>query len=438
MHWFLLAGSIEALLFQLRLIGDLRKSLLEAIYLQIALGTLYLFAVFAASHAGPSNKRRVLLILAAALLFRWTVAPLPPALSDDVFRYRWEGAVQAAGGNPYFTRPADPGWSHLKDETYDRIPGVDFRAVYGPLTELVQHATYAATRHLAADPLEQATWFKAPAAIFDLLAIAGGLLVLHVYGLSLERIVIYAWCPLPLIEFWGTGHNDALAVAALFFGLAFAKRGLPAAAMAALGIAGAAKLWPLALIPLFGRIVGWRHCWIPLAVFAGLALPYWPSDYQEVIQNLRFASGFVGGWRNNDSLFGGILWMAGGNFYIAKRIAFGLAGSLLAVLTLRRVALHRAVLIFVAGLLALSANCHSWYLTWMLPSLLIEPYLPILLWTVLSPFAYVAVFRWYSAGEWIGIQTTRWYIYLPVYGCILADAIVKGCSLKQRLLTKPR
>jgi hypothetical protein len=438
MLWFLLAGSIEVLLVFLRLMGDLRESLRETIYLQIALGILYLFAVFAASIPQPSSRRKVLLILLAALVFRATVWPLSPALSDDVFRYRWEGAIQTHGGNPYFNRPADPQWNHLRDGTYERIPGVDFRAVYGPLTEMVEHATFAAVRRHTPDPFRQAFWFKVPSAVFDLFAIAGGLLLLHVYGLPLHRIVLYAWCPLPLIEFWGTGHNDALTVAALFFALAFAGKGLGPAAMVALGIAGAAKVWPIALIPLFCRAGRWRDAWIAPAVFAAFALPYWPPDYRQVVENMRFASGFVGGWRNNDSLFGGILWLADGNFYIAKRIAFGLSGAVLAALVLLKVQLHRAILVFAATLLAVSANCHAWYLTWMLPSLLLEPWLPLLLWLVLSPLSYVPVFLWASAGQWIGIQTTRWLIYVPVYGHILADAILKGCSLKQRLLMKPR
>ena len=39
-----------------------------------------------------------------------------PALSDDVFRYRWEGMLQAHGGNPYQARPVDPEWEHLRDD----------------------------------------------------------------------------------------------------------------------------------------------------------------------------------------------------------------------------------------------------------------------------------------------------------------------------------
>ena len=61
---------------------------------------------------------RVTPILAAAILFRLTFWPLYPALSDDVFRYRWEGKLQAAGGNPYEVRPNDAAWQSLRDESF--------------------------------------------------------------------------------------------------------------------------------------------------------------------------------------------------------------------------------------------------------------------------------------------------------------------------------
>ncbi|MBU2532580.1 MAG: hypothetical protein KKB37_07560, partial [Alphaproteobacteria bacterium] len=47
----------------------------------------------------------VVLILATGLLLRVIMIPSVPALEDDFYRYLWDGAVAAAGFNPYVLAP---------------------------------------------------------------------------------------------------------------------------------------------------------------------------------------------------------------------------------------------------------------------------------------------------------------------------------------------
>src|SRR5688572_26706121 len=52
--------------------------------------------------ANPKNRRWNLgIIIAAGLLFRATIFFAPPSLSDDIYRYLWDGRVQLSGVNPY-------------------------------------------------------------------------------------------------------------------------------------------------------------------------------------------------------------------------------------------------------------------------------------------------------------------------------------------------
>src|ERR1700677_4610524 len=57
----------------------------------------------------------VWLVIAVALAAR--IGPLiaPPFLSTDIFRYVWDGRVQAAGISPYRYLPADPALTALRD-----------------------------------------------------------------------------------------------------------------------------------------------------------------------------------------------------------------------------------------------------------------------------------------------------------------------------------
>ena len=113
---------------------------------------------------------------------------MTPSLSDDPYRYRWEGKLQAAGGNPYQVRPRDPPWAQLRDSAFPRVVGKDFKAVYGPLIEQVELWTYRVVSASVSDAESQVFWFKLPYALCDLAAIWGLWLLLsaHIAGRALD------------------------------------------------------------------------------------------------------------------------------------------------------------------------------------------------------------------------------------------------------------
>lgn len=418
---FVLAAILEAIFLRIALLGNLRQHVAGAIGWLLLSGLFYLVCSFLVV-----RRRRAVrpaLVIGAAILFRLTFWPLYPALSDDVFRYRWEGKLQAAGGNPYEARPNDADWNSLRDETFASTPGRDFRAVYGPLVEEIEWLTYRRVSRFEARPFRQAFWFKLPSALFDLGALGALWLLLKVKGIALERMVIYAWSPLPLIEFWGTGHNDSIAIFFVVLALLAVSRreGREPAPLAfiALALATASKFWPAGLFPIF---IGWRPrrglwCLIAVPILALTTLPYLTPTlrWSGIDENIRFMSGFVGGWRNNDSLFGVLLWAAGNDFYLAKKLAFAIAGVAIAGVIALRWVPERSALAAIAVLLMVSANCHPWYLTWILPLLVLYPVPPLLLWVALAPLAHTAVIQWIASGEWNGSTAVRYYEYVPVY-----------------------
>jgi alpha-1,6-mannosyltransferase len=418
---FVLAAILEAVFLRIALLGDLRQHVTEAIGLLLLAGLFYLVCTYLVMRRPPAVSPAW--VVAIAIVFRLTFWPLYPALSDDVFRYRWEGKLQAAGGNPYEVRPNDAAWSSLHDETFASVPGRDFRAVYGPLVEQIEWTTYRIVSHFEARPFAQAFWFKLPSALFDLGTMAALWLLLKAKGIPLERIVIYAWSPLPLMEFWGTGHNDSIAIFFLVLALLGiqnrSRHAVVQGPFVALAFATASKFWPAILFPIF---TGWppkRLLWslIALPVLALTTLPYLTPTLRSsgIEENFRFMSGFLGGWRNNDSLFGVLLWAAGNDLYLAKKFAFAIVSITVAVVIALRWPPERSALAVIAVLLMVSANCHPWYLTWMLPLLVLYPVPPLLLWLALAPLAHTAVIGWLASGEWNGSTSIRYYEYVPVY-----------------------
>src|SRR5258708_6186496 len=161
----LAVGAIlEAIFLRIASPGDLKPRIVETIGLLLLSGIFYLVSTFFILRVGTEKLKLVPpgLIVAIAILFRLTFWPIYPALSDDVFRYRWEGKLQAAGGNPYEVRPNDPQWKFLQDETFSSVPGRDFRAVYGPLVEGIEWIQYRLAAALHPPPFPHPLWFQLP------------------------------------------------------------------------------------------------------------------------------------------------------------------------------------------------------------------------------------------------------------------------------------
>ncbi|MEO8131761.1 MAG: hypothetical protein ABI822_32000, partial [Bryobacteraceae bacterium] len=240
---------IEALLLLLHPLADLGSKVTEAITLIILTHLVYLVSVFLILKTPSSVSLHFILL--AGMLFRLTVWPLYPALSDDPYRYRWEGKVQAAGGDPYQSRPIDAKWASIRDKTFAKVGSKDFKSVYGPLIEQAERIMYLLLQKFSVNPFVQVFWFKLPAAVFDLGIIWILVLLLRQHGLPSNRVLIYAWSPLPLLEFWGTGHNDAIAVFFIALALLLAGRQQWIWSFASLSLAVAAKIWPILLFPAF-------------------------------------------------------------------------------------------------------------------------------------------------------------------------------------------
>jgi alpha-1,6-mannosyltransferase len=426
LRYIILALLLEAFFLALAR-AALADRIVTAIVILLLSGAVYVIAVYSIQKTSPDAVTPLFMfIIASAIVFRVTVWPLTFPSTDDAYRYRWEGKLQAHGGNPYQARPSDPELAYLRDSTYPRVGLRDFKGGYGPAWEMVSALNYRVVSRLIDIDADQVFWFKIPSVLGDLALVAAVTALLRASGLPSARVLIYAWSPLPVWEFWANGHNDALVLLATVLALLWALRGQPWWAATALGVATALKFWPALLAAAFARrSLRFRHLLICIPVFLAFALPYWTG----VTENVQFMSGFVGGWRNNDSLFGAILWLSG-NLYRAKYMAFALIGITSAIIAVKQTDLTRAVLWTIVSLLLIASNCHPWYLTWVLPLLAVHPVAGLVLWTTLVPLFYAVWPGWIATGIWDGVTPTRWLVYVPVFsllaGRLLYDFVSRG------------
>ena len=193
------------------------------------------------------HRHALLVIVAVALLYRAVFLPATPWLSDDFYRYVWDGHIQNEGYSPWQLPPGAAALAPLRDDTYwPRINRKEQTSAYPPLAELVFRAL-ALARPFSMAP------FKLAFFLADLLTIGLVGELLRRRGHSPLGLIVYAWHPLPPFEFLHGADVDVLAETFLVLALVLQARGRPAAAGVALGLATLTKLYPGLLLPAFSR-----------------------------------------------------------------------------------------------------------------------------------------------------------------------------------------
>ena len=77
-------------------------------------------------------------IIVLAILFRLAFSYLPPTLSDDAYRYVWDGVLIADGINPYLFKPSDEALPEYQQSAmYPELNSAEFYSVYPPVSQLV-------------------------------------------------------------------------------------------------------------------------------------------------------------------------------------------------------------------------------------------------------------------------------------------------------------
>ena len=414
--WPLAAGvTLEVLFLRMHSLHYLKNHAIGFIELALAAGIVYLMALFGFAQARTTRATTILLIF-AAIAFRATLWPMQPTLSDDLQRYRWEGKVQAAGWNPYAIAPNDPRLASLRDKYYEIMPGRELPAIYPPATELLFRMTWK--------------FFPGPVA-FKLPFAAADVLVLLVLASMFReerhrdfRLAVYAWNPLVIVEFAGSGHNDVLALLGIVCGLALVKK-WPSIASVPIALAAMAKVFPAVLLPVWIRQAGWpgkKAGWwaAALAAVAALAVlaPYW-NALGAFRANMTY---FEATWKNyHASLYTVTDWLTGGKTKIPALVGVGVTWSLAFWLAWKKAEPARAAFLLIGTILAFGPNGYSWYFTWIVPLLCFFPNPAWLMLSVLQFLSYNVLVGYGILGIFRFDPLMQWLVYAPFYLLLAAQ-----------------
>jgi alpha-1,6-mannosyltransferase len=346
-------------------------------------GALYLAAVIWVLRCS-SRHGDIWLILGVGILLRGIAMTAPQHLTTDGLRYVWDGRIQWAGFNPYLLVPADERLAFLRDALI--YPGINQKdtavTIYPPVAEMM-----FLVGNWISDSL---TGPKIVFAACELVTVAALLLWLRRDKMPLERVLIYAWHPLPIWEFSSQAHIDSGATALLMLAIAAAAYKRQALAGSLLAAATLTKYFPILMVPVLWRRYGWR---MPVAFIVTTLLLYLPYVFGAGSKVL----GFLAQHLDNEGYGAGygfhIIWVLR-DLHIADipvKAYLVLAALLLASLGLLALFKRRPDEINPGHMLAigtafvwLTSPHYAWYMAWLVPLLVLQMSPAVLGFTLLA------------------------------------------------------
>ena len=215
--------------------------------------SLYLAISFLSWKLFQMEKYNLKFLMASCLLFRLIFLFYTPGLSQDFYRFFWDGHLMLQGVNPYLFTP-------------EELTSSGIQVPLGPQL-LHEMGSLSAGNHSNYPPLSQLLF--ALAALFTGKSVFGGILflrltlilaevgififgrkLLRIYGLPENRIFWFLLNPLVIIELTGNLHFEGLMIFFLLWSLYLLHRQNYAWAGVIFSLSILVKLIPLLFLPL--------------------------------------------------------------------------------------------------------------------------------------------------------------------------------------------
>ena len=382
----------------------------------------------------------------AAIAFRLLLLFSIPALSDDVYRFIWDGRLLASGINPF---DEVPDFYIIQDLG---IPGID-QSLYANLNFTLHHTMYPPVAQFtgwvaALIASNSVFWSVVVIRTFILTADIGSIFLirklLEVYKVKKERVLLYALNPLVILELTGNLHHEAFVLLFLLLAILLLNRDKQVKSAISFGLAVGSKLIPVIFLPLLISRLGIKRTVVYGLVMAGVTFILFIPFINEQLMYAFMSSGslYFLKFEFNASIYYLIrevgYWVKGYN--IIQSAGPWLAAITVAAIVLlavtdwkRKMKLPEAFMWVLLIYVAFTTTLHPWYIVPLLAFSVFTSYRFPLVWTMM-------IFLTYSGYSADGFSENLYIIfgeYFVVYGYMLYELIWynRSNSMKQNAIS---
>lgn len=367
-------------------------------------------------------------LLIAAFLLRCCLLPAIPNLSDDVYRFIWDGRLWAQDINPFTYLPSEIIGTHaalevkgIDKELYALLNSPDYFTIYPPVNQFI----FALAARLFPSSI-----ICSIIVIRLFIIMAEGITLWLIYRLlqqakmPVQRTLWYALNPLVILELSGNLHFEGVMLCFLLLSLYFMNRQKLALMAISFALAVCTKLLPVIFLPLYLRRLGIRKAiyFYSLTALATMLL-FLPLLSQELIAGMGSSLGlYFQKFEFNASIY-----------YIIREIGYMLkgyniiatAGKWLAVSAFLLIILFSclernkhipAAFLWVMFIyLLLSTTVHPWYIIPLVAFSIFTSYRFAIFWSLLVFFSY-AGYTVYGFQENLWITIFEYVLILGILG----------------------
>ncbi len=398
-----------------------------------------LFGCYAWSTSQVVNLSHYYLAIAGALFLRLILLPAIPWLSDDVFRFIWDGRLLSQGVDPFAHTPQ---WFLNQPELIDNLKGID-KSLFSQLNSSEYYSVYppfCQALFALASWLFPQSEVGAIISLRSLMIISEGFTIYFLdrlrqfYNQPYWVVLVYALNPLVIMELTGNLHFEGFMITFLLgaFWLFLNKRHKSGAVLFIVAVL--TKLLPLILLPSFLKRWGWRASFIIgffslLLLFLGMSLISSPEQLWNMAKSLDL---YFQTFEFNASFYYILRWIG---FQWTGYNMINTIGPLLAGVTAILIFTYtrnerqpcwqnfpKAMVLVLTIYFALATTVHPWYIT------------PVLAFSVFTRYWFPVVWSFFVLLSYATYQTPAYqepyYLtalsYFVVFGMIGYEIWKKG------------
>lgn len=391
------------------------------------------------------SRRQTRWWMGVAVFFRLIFLFSTPVLSDDFFRFIWDGRLLVGGFNPYLYLPSEvvntPIFStaNLSTTLYEGLNSPHYFTVYPPLNQLL----FGVAAWTGGNNVQLSVIVMR---FIILMAEVGNCWLLsspHNLGLrpAAKRKInslAYALNPLVIVELTGNLHFEAVTLFFVLLAIRWLNRPWPkdfyfTRSAVALGLGASVKLLPLIFLPLLVRRIGWQkgiiYCIVVGTVIIGLFLPF-------------FSKSLVANVGTSLDLYFQKFEFNASVYYLLREVGYWITGynliqmlgPLLSLITLGTVSwlafqkrsLVEKMLLSLTVYFFLATTVHPWYITTLVAlGAITRRWYPVV-WSLLLPLTYVA----YASSPYQENLRVVGLEYILVFGVFTYEIFLKGIDWK--------